>query len=147
MNVSLTPKLEEYIRNKVAGGMYNNASEVIREALRLAIEQDAASLNVRPVETKTAVVKRLAKMEPTLRKRGVTSLALFGAVRRGEIGRDKDIDVFVEHDTASRLDLMDIVEFESTFKVDLGREVNVKTRENIDSDMLDGVLAEAEWIF
>ncbi len=35
MNVSLTPNLEEFTRLKVESGLYNNASEVIREALRL----------------------------------------------------------------------------------------------------------------
>jgi Arc/MetJ-type ribon-helix-helix transcriptional regulator len=34
MNVSLTPELERYVRAKVKSGYYNNASEVIREALR-----------------------------------------------------------------------------------------------------------------
>lgn len=40
MNVSLTPELEALIQAKVATGLYNNASEVIREALRLLNEQD-----------------------------------------------------------------------------------------------------------
>lgn len=40
MNVSLTPPLEELVRRKVASGMYNSASEVVREALRLLDEQD-----------------------------------------------------------------------------------------------------------
>lgn len=35
MHVSLTPKLEELVRRKVKSGLYNNASEVIREALRM----------------------------------------------------------------------------------------------------------------
>ncbi len=34
MHVSLTPELEAKIRSKVESGLYNNASEVIREALR-----------------------------------------------------------------------------------------------------------------
>lgn len=34
MHVSLTPELESRIRAKVESGLYNNASEVIREALR-----------------------------------------------------------------------------------------------------------------
>lgn len=34
MHVSLTPELEKIIKNKVETGLYNNASEVIREALR-----------------------------------------------------------------------------------------------------------------
>ena len=41
MNISLTPKLEQFVKNKVKGGMYNSASEVVREALRLLEEQDA----------------------------------------------------------------------------------------------------------
>jgi antitoxin ParD1/3/4 len=40
MNVSLTPHLETMIRQKVASGRYNNASEVVREALRLMEERD-----------------------------------------------------------------------------------------------------------
>lgn len=40
MNISITPELEELISNKVKTGMYNSASEVIREGLRLLKEQD-----------------------------------------------------------------------------------------------------------
>ncbi len=34
MNVSLTPELMQLIQRKVASGMYNNASEFVREAIR-----------------------------------------------------------------------------------------------------------------
>ncbi|SOC04533.1 antitoxin ParD1/3/4 [Alloalcanivorax xenomutans] len=34
MHVSLTPELEARIKAKVDSGLYNNASEVVREALR-----------------------------------------------------------------------------------------------------------------
>lgn len=40
MHISLTPKLEEMVRNKVDSGLYNNASEVIRAALRLMADAD-----------------------------------------------------------------------------------------------------------
>jgi len=40
INVSLTPQLEDMIRKKVASGLYNSASEVVREALRLMEEHD-----------------------------------------------------------------------------------------------------------
>jgi antitoxin ParD1/3/4 len=42
MNVSLTPELEKFISAKVDSGMYNSASEVVREALRLLEEHDRA---------------------------------------------------------------------------------------------------------
>ncbi len=40
MNVSLTPELEKLITTKVETGMYNSASEVVREGLRLLHERD-----------------------------------------------------------------------------------------------------------
>ncbi|MBI4739281.1 type II toxin-antitoxin system ParD family antitoxin [Candidatus Woesearchaeota archaeon] len=40
MNVSLTPQLEELVKRKVDTGLYNSASEVVREALRLLDEHD-----------------------------------------------------------------------------------------------------------
>ena len=40
MNVSLTPELENLINEKVKSGLYNSASEVVRESLRLLQEQD-----------------------------------------------------------------------------------------------------------
>ncbi|HEX5083605.1 MAG TPA: type II toxin-antitoxin system ParD family antitoxin [Blastocatellia bacterium] len=40
MNVSLTPELENLVNEKVASGLYNSASEVVREALRLLFEQE-----------------------------------------------------------------------------------------------------------
>lgn len=40
MNVSLTPALEQFVNDKVATGLYNSVSEVIREALRLLISKE-----------------------------------------------------------------------------------------------------------
>ena len=52
MNVSLTPQLEDYVKQKVAAGMYNSVSEVMREALRLLEERDAIK------EMKLAALRR-----------------------------------------------------------------------------------------
>ncbi len=50
MNVSLTLALEKLVQDKVESGLYNNASEVIREALRLMKESE---------ELRRAKLKRL----------------------------------------------------------------------------------------
>jgi antitoxin ParD1/3/4 len=42
MNVSLTPELDKFVAGKVESGRYTSASEVVREALRLLEEHDAA---------------------------------------------------------------------------------------------------------
>ena len=41
MNISLTPELESAVRAKVASGLYNNASEIIREALRESLRRES----------------------------------------------------------------------------------------------------------
>ena len=40
MNVSLTEPMEKFVREKVAVGEYETASEVVREALRLLRQRD-----------------------------------------------------------------------------------------------------------
>ena len=40
MNVSLTPELERIVDQKVKSGLYNSASEVVREGLRLLQQRD-----------------------------------------------------------------------------------------------------------
>lgn len=49
MNFSLTPSLEQFVRDCAASGDYNNASEVVREALRLfkRVEEERAAKMVR----------------------------------------------------------------------------------------------------
>ena len=40
LHVSLTPELEKAVKAKVASGLYNNASEVVREALRESLRRE-----------------------------------------------------------------------------------------------------------
>jgi len=47
MNVSLTPELERLVNEKVESGLYQTASEVVREALRLLKERDQARQQLR----------------------------------------------------------------------------------------------------
>ena len=47
MNVSLTPELERLVQEKVASGLYQTASEVVREGLRLLKERDDHQTSLR----------------------------------------------------------------------------------------------------
>jgi putative addiction module CopG family antidote len=46
MNVSITEHLADYVRKKVKSGRYNNASEVVRDALRRMADEDARDLSL-----------------------------------------------------------------------------------------------------
>lgn len=46
MNVSITKELAHYVRKKVKSGRYNNASEVVREALRRMEDEDNRALRL-----------------------------------------------------------------------------------------------------
>ena len=56
MNISLTSELEKIVKEKVESGLYNNASEVIREALRFmkTNEQLIESIKLDRLKTKLA---------------------------------------------------------------------------------------------
>jgi antitoxin ParD1/3/4 len=46
MNVSITDRLAGFVRRKVKSGRYNNASEVVRDALRRMEEEDARAVRL-----------------------------------------------------------------------------------------------------
>ena len=46
MNVSITDRLVGYVRKRVKSGRYNNASEVVREALRRMEDEDARAVRL-----------------------------------------------------------------------------------------------------
>lgn len=57
MHISLTAELEKIVKTKVETGMYNNASEVIREALRFMEQHDelVRDMKLERLQTKLAV--------------------------------------------------------------------------------------------
>lgn len=72
MNVSLGETFERYVQEQLEGGRYNNASEVIRDALRLKMQADeerAAKLDAlrRDVEHARAQVRRGDVVETSLK--------------------------------------------------------------------------------
>jgi uncharacterized protein len=144
MNVSLTSVLEDYVRRKVATGLYNNASEVIRAALRLMVERETGG---RTAPKKSEVVATLKALEAELRQRGIASAAVFGSVVRGQARPDSDVDVLVDVDPATQFDLLDLVGVKNLLTDRLGRTVDVVERGGLKPRIRDSILAEAETVF
>jgi hypothetical protein len=149
MNVSLTPELEKYVRRKVASGLYNNASELIREALRLLVAREGTPVGrtTREPVSKDEVLAKLAALEKPLREHGLSSLALFGSVVRGAARADSDIDVLIDVAPGARFSLIDLVSVKDFLEERLGRKVDVVTKEGLDPVIRDRVFREAEAVF
>src|SRR5436853_379905 len=133
MDVSLTPELEKYVRRKVTSGLDNNASEVIRQALRLLVEREAAPNGQRVPQpaSKHEILAKLAALEKPLRERGLTSLALFGSVVRGGCRAESDVDLLIDVAQRARFSLVDLVSVQEFLEEQLGRKVDVVTMQGL----------------
>ncbi len=149
MNVSLTPKLEEFIREKVSSGLYNNASEVVREALRLLVKRDNISIDTSLTTplTKEEIHKQISSLEKPLRDRGVKSIFLFGSAVRDENTLASDIDVFIDTDPEVSFSLLDLVDVKYFLENNLRREVDITTREGLHPHIKESVINESEQVF
>lgn len=149
MNVSLTPELEQYIRGKVDSGLYSNASEVVREALRLLVGRETGSAGrpqIQPPQSES-IRAELKALEAPLRERGLAGLALFGSTARGTARPDSDVDVLVEVAPDARFSLVDLVSVKHFLEDKLRRSVDVITREGLDPAIRDRVIREARAVF
>ena len=149
MNVSLTPKLEEFIRERVSSGLYNNASEVVREALRLLFERDTISIDTysRTPLKKEEIHKQISSLEKPLRDRGVKSIFLFGSAARDENASQSDIDVFIDADPEASFSLLDLVDVKHFLEDNLRCEVDIVTREGLHPRIKESVINESERVF
>lgn len=149
MNVSLTPKLEKFIRQRVSSGLYGNASEVVRESLRLLI--DKHNLIAEPQETahatRTQICESIRLLEKPLRERGVRSISLFGSVVRDEATDASDVDVFIDIDPEFNFSLLDFVGVKLFLEDNLRRNVDVVTQEGIEPSIRETIIGESHEVF
>lgn len=148
MNVSLTPEFEQYIRSKVESGLYGNASEVVREALRLLVGRETGSAQSRGEPPRgESIYAELQALEKPLRERGLTALALFGSTVRGTSRADSDVDVLIDIAPDVRFSLVDLVSVKDFLEDKLRRKVDVVTREGLSPSLRDRVIREARAVF
>lgn len=63
MHISLTPELESRVKAKVESGLYNNASEVIREALRFMETHEAWIGELKLARLREQINQGMAELE------------------------------------------------------------------------------------
>jgi antitoxin ParD1/3/4 len=81
MNVSVTDHLAEYVRARVKSGRYNNASEVVRDALRRMEEEDQRALRIGAPTVEDVLTDLTAIQSEGMRRRVLESIA---EIERGE---------------------------------------------------------------
>jgi antitoxin ParD1/3/4 len=69
MNVSITNRLAGYVRKKVKIGRYNNASEVVRDALRRMEDADARAVRLASPTAEDIVSDLTGDQVETIRQR------------------------------------------------------------------------------
>ncbi|MFP1683442.1 type II toxin-antitoxin system ParD family antitoxin [Alloalcanivorax sp. C16-1] len=65
MHISLTPELEERIKTKVESGLYNNASEVIREALSFVETHEEWINEIKPARLREQLREGVNQLDRT----------------------------------------------------------------------------------
>src|SRR5271166_6429425 len=75
MNVSVTDEIAGYVRKKVKSGRYNNASEVVREALRRMEEEDARAIRLAKPTAEDILADLTAEQLEGIRKRVRSGIA------------------------------------------------------------------------
>lgn len=93
------------------------------------------------------IIARLKREEPHLRARGVTRLALFGSVVRGEERPGSDVDLLIDVDPNVKFSLLDRAGVINRLEDALGRPVEVCRREMLKPLLRDRILSEAMDVF
>lgn len=75
MNISITKELAGYVRTKVKSGRYNNASEVVREALRRMELEDERALRLAEPTLEDILADLTAAQIEAIRRRVLEGIA------------------------------------------------------------------------
>jgi antitoxin ParD1/3/4 len=78
MNISITDELSGFVRDKVASGRYNNASEVVREALRRMEEEDQRALRLADPTVEDLLSNLSESQLSSIRSRVLAGIAAVG---------------------------------------------------------------------
>jgi predicted nucleotidyltransferase len=89
------------------------------------------------------IITRIRKHADAIRAEGATELYLFGSAARDEMGDESDIDVFVDYDPASRFSLLNMSGIRLIVMDELGREVDITTKDSLHPRLKHRILAEA----
>ncbi len=89
------------------------------------------------------IISRIRKHSDAIRAEGAIALYLFGSVARDQAQADSDIDVFVDYDPKRKFSLLNMSGIRLIIMDEIGREVDITTRDSLHPRLKDRILAEA----
>jgi len=81
------------------------------------------------------------------RRNGIVRLRAFGSVLRGDFGPQSDIDLLADFDSARRVSLFDLGGMLMDLRTLLGREVDLRTPEDLSTHFRDQVVHDAMTLY
>jgi predicted nucleotidyltransferase len=93
------------------------------------------------------IIASLRGLEPALRKRGVTSLAIFGSRSRGDARKDSDLDVLVEIKDDIKFSLLDLIGVQHIIKVATGLEIQAEMRRSLEPRFAERIADDIVEVF
>ena len=93
------------------------------------------------------VIAILRAHEDFYRAKGVTRMAVFGSVARGDAGPDSDVDLVIDYDRDSRFSLLTLCGVQNETADWLGRKVDMLTWDGLKPGISHRVVKEAADVF
>lgn len=97
--------------------------------------------------TRDEAVRMVKQHEDELRARGVTRLALFGSLARGEAGPGSDVDVLVDIEDGRKFSIIDHGSLRVMLCDIFGRETDVVVRSCLRPGFRQGIANETHTVF
>jgi uncharacterized protein len=93
------------------------------------------------------IIADLKRLEPRLRAKGVTHLAIFGSRARGDNRPDSDLDVLIDVDENSKFSLITLSGVQLDIQDETGVETHVTMNRGLKSRFQETITEDAKVVF